>query len=159
MNQRQTRRYRPRPIRFIGITESHGWRFKRYEITLDENPIDSTVRAAASEVVETVTREFGSEAGGDAPVGFTILHHGTDAVALLVDFWTGVMISQRAFNSSLDDPAAFRPIPLGGGTVCVWEMEVFTHERDAFIGHVMTPATPDLEAYLGDTLGHQRDAK
>jgi hypothetical protein len=33
---------------------------------------------------------------------------------------------------------------------CVWELAVLEHERAAWVRHMLTPAEPDLAAYLAD---------
>jgi hypothetical protein len=33
---------------------------------------------------------------------------------------------------------------------CVWELAVLEHERAAWVRHILSPATPDLDGYLND---------
>jgi len=151
--------YRPRDIQSHGIAEMSGWRMKQYSITADTGPIDPSVMAAAERVAMKACLEVSSDRGGRNPVGFSILHSGAEAMWLLVDFWTGDIISQLAFGAALDDPTAFEPVPRGRGTVCVWEMEVFSHERDSFVEHMMSQTGPNTENYLHDVIGSQTSTR
>lgn len=49
------------------------------------------------------------------------------------------------------DPTHFVPVerPWIG---CVWELPPIQHERDAWVRHLLAPDTPDLDAYLVDSL-------
>jgi len=69
---------------------------------------------------------------------------------LLVEQWAGDIISHQGFRAPLDDPISFVPVPRGGPTVCVWEMEVMTHETAAWVRHILQRTSPDAGAYLAD---------
>ena len=144
-----TGRHRSRPTRPTGVRPVKGWSLKRYEITLDGEPIE----AATLDAAEAVLTAALPDAPVDDGVGFVIVHHGAEQVWLLVDRWEGDILSQLTFFADLDDPTAFEPVGPGGPTACVWELAVHAHERDAYIRHVLDPSDgPDVEAYLGDTL-------
>ncbi|MEM9464602.1 MAG: hypothetical protein AAGA90_04485 [Actinomycetota bacterium] len=143
-----TGRFRTRPTRPLGIWSINGWRLKAYAITLDDEPITTAVLGAvhtllAAEIPSTDTDD----------VGFAIVHHGAEQVWVLADLWSGDILSQHTFCADLDTPTAFRPVPAGGPTACVWELAVHAHERDAFVAHVLDPLDgPDVAAYLADRL-------
>lgn len=141
-------RFRTRPTRPAGIWEVNGWRLKVYEITLAGQPVASDVLDAVREVLHA---ELPAPTSDD--VGFLIVHHGAEQVWVLADLWSGDIIAQHTFCADLGNPTAFRRVPLGGPTACVWELAVHAHERDAFITHVLDPAAgPEIDAYLGDTV-------
>ena len=41
----------------------------------------------------------------------------------------------------------------GGETACVWDIQIISFERDAYVETILTPPTgPDIEAYLARQL-------
>ena len=144
-----TGRFEPRPTRPTGVLTVNGWQLKSYEITLDAAPISSEIIAAATSCLAASLPQAGSE----ATVGFVIMHHGSEQVWVLADRWHGDVACQHTFFAPLDNPTCFEPVPAGGPTACVWELAVHSHERDAFVAHVLNPPDgPDYGAYLADTL-------
>lgn len=145
-------RFASRPTRPTGISVVNDWRLKRYEISLDAAPI-------AAEILDAVDAVLASElpdASGDVEVGFVIVHHGAERVWILADLWEGDVLSQHTFFAELDEPTSFSRVGPGGPTACVWELAVHSHERDAFVRHVLSPFDgPDLDAYLEDTLSER----
>lgn len=143
-----TGRHQSRPTRFTGFLESGGWRLKRYEITLDGEPVPADVDRA---VDATLAAELPPGDGDD--VGFLVVHVGAEAVWLLADLWAGDILSQHTFTAPLGATTRFARVPSGGPTACVWELVVHAHERDVYVAHVLDPADgPHREAYLADTL-------
>lgn len=139
--------YRPRPTRCTGISDYGNWRLKRYEIAAVADEVLSTAGSAIDTVVANVVAD---EQDDELGVGFVVAHRGTEGVWLLIDLWRGDIICQRAFLAPIDDPTSFEPIEVGGPTVCVWEMELFIHERTAFIAYVLDRPAPDVAGYLAD---------
>lgn len=140
-------RFSTRPTRYVGLATINGWRIKQYEITLDGAPISAAVNAATHQLL---TDTLPPTNGG---VGFVIAHRGADQMWLLADRWHGDIVHQHSFFADLATPTDFQLVPVGGPTVCVWEFAVHTHERDAYIEHVLNPHSgPDHDAYLADVL-------
>ncbi len=80
-------------------------------------------------------------------LGFCIVHVGEEAVWLLVDWWiTGGILCQRMLSTPLANPGVFSPVD-APALACVWELVITAHERDAWVGHMLT-ARPDAPAYL-----------
>jgi hypothetical protein len=50
-----------------------------------------------------------------------------------------------------DDPTHFIPSP-GRWIGCVWELAPLTHERSAWVRHVLQPPSPNLPGYVADQL-------
>ncbi len=147
-----TGRFQPRPIRPTEITTINGWRLKRYEITLNGDPIANEINRA---VDQTLTGALPPVPDGEHGIGFLVIHRGELALWVLADLWTGDTISQHTFNAPLNNPTALTAVPAGGPTACVFELAVHTHESNALINHILDPAPgPDVDGYLNDTLQH-----
>lgn len=143
-------RFRSRPTRPLGIVVVNGWKLKRYEITLDGDPVPKPIHTGAE---ETLVNHLPGVPPAEIGAGFVVLHLGAESVWLLADLWTGDIISQHTFVAPLEDPGSFEPVPAGGPTACVWELKVHSHERNAYVHHILDPASgPDQEGYFADTL-------
>lgn len=156
--------YQPRPITFLGVESLGEWRIKLYTLrTADSEPLPRSLIESAFPVLKSHLegeREPCFVAGtdwGDLEsylVGFAMIHVGTDAVFLLCDFWVGEnMINHSVWVSALTSEPAWQSIQKSGTSVCVWELAVQSHERNAWIKHVYNEAAlPDIEGYLADGL-------
>jgi hypothetical protein len=141
-------RFESRPTKPFGMMAVNGWKLKAYQITLDDRPIAMEVIEAAGAILGDALPEPLATGEG---VGFVILHRGADAIWLLADLWNGDTLHQYTFSTSHDAPHSFFPIPVGGPTACVWELSVHSHERDAYVEHILDPSSgPDIHAYLSD---------
>ncbi|MGI9613288.1 MAG: nuclear transport factor 2 family protein, partial [Acidimicrobiales bacterium] len=146
--------FRERPTRTRGITSVNDWQLKRYEITLDGEPIDNEIL----EAVHAVLVRRVPMANSDGQVGFVIVHEGSDQVWLLIDLWHDEIIKQLTFCADLASPTQFGPVAQGGPTACVWELAVHAHEKDAYIRHVLDPAQgPRPHDYLADVLPNRNN--
>ena len=141
--------YVPRKTRPLGTRQVQGWNLKLYSIstplspTLDEGVIEAALAHAESHV---------GWPRRDSGYGFVTIHFGT-YIWLLVDLWVDDILRHFLFRSTYDDPKRFVDGPPDGSNMCVWEMEVAKHERDAWVKHVLqVPLEPDFDSYLRDTL-------
>ncbi|MEL7268195.1 MAG: hypothetical protein AAGL34_01325 [Bacteroidota bacterium] len=88
---------------------------------------------------------------------FLIVHEAREGVWILLNWWTGgEMIETKVFFANYDTPDIITDSPYNtNNLLCVWELEVFAHERASWIQHVLSKAeAPDYEAYKNDTLIH-----
>ena len=63
----------------------------------------------------------------------------------------GAAAGQPVLGCPDHDPAHF-VTPDRPWIGCVWELPPILHERDAWVRHMLVPESPDIEAYLADTL-------
>ena len=140
--------FRDRRTSLIEVVSIAGVNIKLYGICARGAEIaDATVNSAHSFMHREVA--FGSA----AKFGFAVLHHGEEAMWLLVDWWIEDILHQQLFWSSLDDVNNFQPGPPNHEMACVWELSVITHERNAWVKHTMLdPERADFDAYLADAL-------
>lgn len=145
--------YRPRPVIGRGVETFAGWRIKVYGIAYGrEEPRDALVEAARAVVPGRLPRPPETETRYG--VGFLGIHDGYGGNFVFVDWWERENeLHHHVFFSSSDRPAALRPARDGDPIACVWDLTVVSHERDAWVRHVLAaPAAPDLDAYLADQL-------
>ncbi|MFC7647027.1 hypothetical protein ACFQX6_45695 [Streptosporangium lutulentum] len=63
----------------------------------------------------------------------------------------GAAAGQPVLGCPDDDPTNF--VRLDRSLIgCVWELPPILHERDAWVRHMLAPGSPDLDAYLADSL-------
>lgn len=143
-------RHREREIGLLRLGSHSGWAVKEYGVRFHAEPIAEVVVDAASGVCADY---FGANpvSEGKPALGFSVLHHGMDAVWLLVCRWEEEILYQRTLRASLEQPTVFEHLvdepPMG----CVWELKVHEHERAALIKYVLDPVDgPDVDAWKAD---------
>jgi hypothetical protein len=149
----RTARYEPRRLEFMGVLEfAGGWRLKAYSIlcasgVLDEPAHDEGFTRAASMLPRP------AESASRPGVGFVILHQGRGVVYLVLGWWDNenelplrVLVREATPGADWRAAAAHE-------SVCVWDLRVLWHEREAYVRHVLGPERgPDIEGYLLDAL-------
>lgn len=151
--KRKKAQFSVRPARFFGSDDRHGWRLKRYEITLDGRDIASEIRVGAEAAIDRHLIAMAIE----PTVGFVVLHAGEDAIWLLINLWHGELLHQVTLSASLNTPGVFAPVGANGPSACVWELRVIAREREAYVQHVLLAPTDPARAdiYLSDSSGAQ----
>lgn len=144
--------YKPRQIEMMDVQKVGNLWLKRYLISTETEAINnsaSILRAATEYAQGFITEPAESE----NRYGFLTLHFGEQAVWLLVDVWYDDILHHHLYFAPNEEPTRFRPGPDDGTTACIWELEITSHERNAWVKHVFAdPKNPDYESYLGDSL-------
>jgi len=145
--------YEPRAVSDLGTFESGEWRLKLAGISYrDDRPRPALVEAAlrsASKVLPepaiTPTR-YG--------VGFVGIHDGRGACFCFVDWWEEENeLHHHTFLAPPEAPASLAETTGTGFIACAWDLAVVSHERQAWIDHVLAnPRGPDVDAYLRQRL-------
>ncbi|MFG0307174.1 MAG: isochorismatase [Phycisphaerales bacterium JB040] len=142
--------FAPRPITPGCVLEHHGYRIKRYAIHL---PDVNLGRHPVGDGVDRILGELPSPARTRARpgVGFLIRHLGAEADYLVLTWFDSENeLLQRIYTRPVQPADAWRESSRTA-SFCVWDEQVIHHEREAYVRHVLTD-TPDLDAYLADTL-------
>ena len=143
-------------LRAAGTVTVSGRQVKRYHISI-EPEIEVGIQKAAAEFLPRLLPSPDDET---PPASFVIVHRGAGSAAYLNAYsWVwGNVIECRTAAAGVpflgcpdEDPEHFAELarPWIG---CVWELAPLGHERAAWIRHVLSPARPDLAAYLADVL-------
>lgn len=84
--------------------------------------------------------------------------HAGEQLWLLVDLWVDDILRHFLFRGRGDNPVQFVAGPPDGTSMCVWELEIVKHERDAWVEHVLTkPAKPSFPAYLAAACSRENE--
>jgi hypothetical protein len=148
--------YAPRSIRCLDLLSFDGWRVKLYGITYrGDRPVQSLVDAAAAVAQEQLPRPPVTD--HRYGVGFVGAHDGRGANFVFVDWWENEdELHHHTWLSSKQEPGRLRATVPADFTACAWDLAVITHERAAWLRHVLARAEgPDLTAYLDDRLDAQ----
>ncbi|MGW7685113.1 hypothetical protein ACWGID_30505 [Kribbella sp. NPDC054772] len=139
--------YRPRPV-----TPLMPWRYtnrlvKPYVVTARGRQWDDQMVDIAR---GTATRQLEfDDAMGSVGLGVVVLHLGEDAIHLVVQSWARDFHSRLSIFSGMDVDD-LRPAPLGAAP-CIWELEILSHERAAYVTHILT-GDVDIDTWLEDAL-------
>lgn len=143
--------YHPRPVQSLSPILIDDYRMKRYELSVAEPAVDKTFS-------DDNWRAFLAGClprNGDARehrVGFAILHYAQDGNYLLVSRWYGGnMLKHEAFTlTQAANGWSLDPLLESRIVACVWELEVMSFERDAWVRTAMAQhgSAPSLELYL-----------
>lgn len=152
----RTGAYHPRPVGFLKLHETGGWRLKFYGIAVQGDAPRPELVKAAELLAPTVLPSPAVHSGGEDPydidrygVGFVIAHDAPDYAFARYHWWAGENeVHQRIFSSLPNRLGAMRPHPTAA-IGCVRELAVVDFERRAWLDHVLAnPDGPDLDSYL-----------
>ena len=150
--------FHPRRIMALPLGVADGWRLKRYALVADGRTVpDGVAEAAFDAAIAQLPRAATLE--NDAPygnhgIGFQIVHFAEAAVISPVFYWVweSVLAKLPQLRAEWSAPAVFgngAEVALG----CVWEMQIVTHETQAWVETMLSgrPARQESARYLDAT--------
>jgi len=147
--------YKSRDIAFDECLNINNWVVKVYTITnRQEFKSDYILGNVKKHLPVWIKRIENSK----LPVykqAFLVVHEAREGVWILLNWWTGgEMIETKVFFTSFDSAEIINDSPYNTNSLlCVWELEVFAHERASWIKHILSKAdAPDYLGYKNDTL-------
>jgi hypothetical protein len=141
--------YFSRPIEFIDLVNSEGWRIKVYGISADSLPLPKEIVSAGTQfAVSQLPQPAITE--HRYGVGFLIIHHGTMRNWILLDWWENEdIIHHKLFSSPLDNPGSISIEPDKSLIACVHEFRIITFESETWIKTVLCKdGDPNFDRYL-----------
>ena len=145
--------YQSRPVAFLGLESLAGYRLKVYSIQYGDRTFARERFADGWELAASALPQPGMTV--DRPgAGFAILHAGRTCGYVILCWWDRENeLPTRVF---LSEGGHWRPA-VGGESFCVWDLRVIWHEREAYVGTVLSSENAGgLEAYLA--CGFEGDA-
>jgi len=150
--------YRPRAITFNELISVNGWHIKVYTITNGQTFNSFHILKNAAEHLPVWLDQIANEKLPNYGQAFLIVHEAREGAWILLNWWTGgEMIATKVFFSSFETPNIITDSPYStNALLCVWELEVFAHERASWIKHILLNAEqPDYVGYENDTLSQK----
>jgi hypothetical protein len=141
-----------RPIRCLELWEPEGWRLKVYSIAYGRGIARPEVVEAAKRITRPALPP--PHAGGNHGVGWLGVHDGRGANFAFLDWWADENeLHHHVWIAPGDKPTSFAPAPGNNPSVCVWDLAVQWHEREAWVRHILANTKgPDVESYLAQRL-------
>lgn len=143
----------PRPIRFLDLWESAGWRLKVYGIAhgraMPRPELVASARRLAQDQLPLpaiTANRYGA--------GFVGIHDGRGANFVFLCWWSQENeLHHRVYCSPSDQPDRLIEQAPDGAKACVWDLAVLCFERQAWLDAVLrNPAGPDLDQYFSTRL-------
>ena len=145
--------YRDRSIAFIDVLTVQDVSIKLYTISFRKIFAASRTLDEVRKRLPDWLRLMDSSSLKTHKNAFLIVHEANEGLIILYNWWTGEnMIETKLFFARHEKPdeivsSIFKSKQL----VCIWELEVFYHERKAWIRHILSkPTAPDYQTYQHD---------
>ncbi len=145
MSEAQFQPYASRPVRWLGLRETRGFRLKQYAIDGGFAPYDVT-RFERGIALAEAALPSPAVASGRPGVGVLILHQGRGDYAVLGWWERENEFPVRVFVKPSEE-GPWRPA--GTESFCVWDIEILWREREAYVRTVLAGGTVD--EYLART--------
>ncbi len=153
IGKKEFEQYKSRKIEFIKTVAINDFNVKIYTITNRTNYESKTILEASVNSLSDWLQDAKSSSIVTHKHAFLIVHEAREGVLILLSWWTGEnMIETKIYFSNFENPSKIEPsIYDPKQLVCVWELEIFYHERKAWIEHVLSKSeNPDFENYSND---------
>lgn len=150
--------YKARKIDFVQNVIAGNNHVKVYTITNKETYSSPETLEACIKTIPTWVKDMDTSSLPTHRHAFLIIHEAREGVLILMNWWTGgEMLETKIYFSSYDSPTVLQPSIFDNkALVCVWELEIFLHERKAWIEHVLSQAKdPDFVGYMNDEFNHK----
>ncbi|MFD2587447.1 hypothetical protein ACFSQJ_10935 [Croceitalea marina] len=147
--------YKSRKITFDTCMNINDWTIKVYIITNRSEFESNGILKNSKNHLPVWLKRIENSTLPTYKHAFLIVHEAREGVWILLNWWTGgEMIETKVFFTSFDSAEIITDSPYNTNSLlCVWELEVFAHERSSWIEHILSkPNNPDYLAYTSDTL-------
>jgi len=127
-------RYLPRWVEAGALIEVNGYRFKPYSMHISDRKEKQTIPPAELHtLLETCVPS--SVEPLDHAVGFLMVHYARDGNYLLISRWYGGnMLKHELFRlTHTEDGWQAEPLRSTNIIACVWELQIITFERQAWV--------------------------
>jgi hypothetical protein len=137
--------YSPRRVSFTGVRQIQGFAIKVYSIvygdcTFSADVFEVGLLAASEELPQPVATT------GRPGVGFAILHQGRTGDYVILGWWDNQ--NELPLRIFVRGAEGWRSAT-GGESVCVWDLRVVWHEREAYVVTILSgKGVRQDEAYL-----------
>ena len=145
--------YEARPIRFIELYQHQDWTIKLYSISVLAERVSEKHLVLVKENIGKWLENSTLYNMETYRLATLIVHEGREGCFAVLNWWIGENMIQNYAYLLPYGKNSFDCVSTNGLTMCVWEMEVMFHERNAWVQHVMQKHDkPDVESYLNAQL-------
>lgn len=147
--------YRPRKIEFRKLLTVNDWNVKVYSITLNSNFQSLKILKRLEKELPMFLIAADESTLPTYKIAFLIVHEAREGVWALFNWWAGgEMIETKVYFVNYNEPHLIKESPYTPNSLlCVWELEIFAHERLSWINSVLkNAAKPDFKYYLNDVI-------
>ena len=136
-------KYKKREFTFYKVLKFKGWNIKVYGINLINQPRENILEYLQNKLPTPALTEF------RYGMGFLIIHQGVVANWFLLNWWGYEdVVHQKLFKSPVGDFDDIKPVEDKSILACVYELDIYSFESDAWKNHVLSKEKPDFERYL-----------
>lgn len=148
---RVIKEYQDRPTHFIGIEKIDAWSFKCYEVIDVSNTKPQPEEWEYAIQLSAQNIQNYAHSITELKIGYIIYHKGFDTNYIVISWWFHEnMLRMFAYASMRSKACEFRLVT-DGLNICVWDMLIHAHERNAFVKHILRkPASAQFKNYLYD---------
>lgn len=147
--------YQERKIDFHAVVNVSDWKVKVYTISKNKRfTAQPTLQAVITKLPGWVSKARQSKLPNHDHA-IVMVHEAREGVLILFSWWTGgEMLETEIYFADYAQPEVISVSPFGeSALMCVWEIEIFAHERKAWINHVLKKAdAPDFSGYSNDII-------
>jgi hypothetical protein len=136
--------YEPRPLDFLGVETVSGFRLKAYAIRFGGAELDKD-RFAGGWALARAALPQPAVAASRPGLGFAILHQGRTGDYFVLGWWDRE--NELPLHVFVRDSNGWRPAA-NGESVCVWDLRLIWHEREAYVRTMLAGSPCDEAAYL-----------
>ncbi len=146
--------YKPRKVKFQKLVLVNDWNVKVYSITLNSDFQSQNILENIISELPEFLRSADASTLPTYKIAFLIVHEAREGVWALFNWWTGgEMIETKVYFVNYNEPHLIKESPYFNSLLCIWELEIFAHERLSWINSVLkNAAKPDFEYYLNDVI-------
>jgi hypothetical protein len=145
--------YSPRTIRFVEIILHQGWQIKLYSISAQNAFVSIDNIEQAKKYLDQWLSKSTVYSLPTYKIATLILHEGKEGCFAILNWWLDENMTQNYIYLKRQQDTVFELVSDRGMSVCVWEMAVLWHERNAWVKHVlMQHEQPNFIGYLADQL-------
>ncbi len=148
-------KYKPRKIAFHDWLRINEWTVKVYTISMKDEYSSHKLLLSIERNLTKWLMDIEQSKLPTYQQAFLIVHEAREGVWILLSWWTGgEMIETKVYFSDNTEPFNITDSPYNkNALLCVWELEIFAHERKTWIKHILENADkPCFENYRIDVL-------
>jgi hypothetical protein len=128
------------------MRETNGWRLKVYSVSYDGSPPDWSVFDPSLAMADAAL-PVPAKAPGRPGVGFVIAHSGRGMWYTVLCWWDRENeLPIRVWVADQNGAAPVWRPARESESVCVWDLDIIWHERQAYVETLMSGAAEDPEA-------------